>query len=163
MIDFEKEIARYGSSLSEREKEKARQVFNDLLASGRSFEWLYYAIQRLNGRSILECPKLMFYKPFQDEVEKMIDEAREEEQKKQARNAEICAKIEAQILLREEKEKNMKIIFQPPKPKKEIEIDLAAIADMEDDEDGAMPQNNLKHLFEKTDSIENLVRRVRGL
>ena len=44
MIDFEKEIARYGSSLSPREKELARKVFNDLLANGRSFEWLYYAI-----------------------------------------------------------------------------------------------------------------------
>ena len=93
----------------------------------------------------------------------MIDEAREEEQKKKAHDAEICAKIEAQILLREEKEKNMKIIFQPQKEKKKTKVDLAAIADMEDDEDGAMPQNNLKHLFEKTDSIENLVRRVRGL
>ena len=94
MIDFEKEIAKYGNSLSPREKEVAREVFNELLASGRSFEWLHYAVLRLNGRSILECPKLMFYKPFQNEVQKMIDEAREEEQKKQARNAAICAKIE---------------------------------------------------------------------
>ena len=44
MIDYEKEIARYGSSLSPQEKEKARAVFNDLLSNGRSFEWLYYAI-----------------------------------------------------------------------------------------------------------------------
>ena len=64
MIDYEKEIAQYGSSLSPREKEKAREVLNELLARGRSFEWLYYAVLRLNGRSVLECPKLMFYKPF---------------------------------------------------------------------------------------------------
>ena len=41
----------------------------------------------------------MFYKPFQEEVNAMMEAAREEERKKKARNAEICAKIEAQILL----------------------------------------------------------------
>lgn len=161
MIDFEKEITRYGSSLSEREKEKAREVFNELLARGRSFEWLYYAVLRLNGRSILECPKLMFYKLFQDEVEKMIDEAREEEQKKQARNAAICARIEEQI--KQMESRKVIIVRQAPPAKKQTKVDLAAIADMEDDDDGANPQNDLKHLFGKTDSIENLIRRVRGL
>ena len=43
MIDFEKEIAKYGSSLSEMEKDAARRAFNELLDSGFSFEWLYYA------------------------------------------------------------------------------------------------------------------------
>ena len=93
----------------------------------------------------------------------MIEEASEEERRKQERNAAICAKIEAQIVLREEKERNMKIIFQPPKQKKIRNIDLAAIANMEDDEDGAMPQNERTCLFEKTDSKNNLLRRVRGL
>jgi hypothetical protein len=99
MIDFEKEIAKYGNSLSEMEKDAARRAFNELLDSGFSFEWLYYAVQRLEGRSILKCPKLMFYRPFQEEVNAMMAAAREEERKKKARNAEICAKIEAQILL----------------------------------------------------------------
>ena len=161
MIDFEKEIARYGSSLSPREKELARKVFNDLLANGRSFEWLYYAIQRLDGRSILEYPKLMFYKPFQNEVQKMIDEAREEEERKQARNAAICARIEEQI--KQMESRKVIIVRQAPPAKKVKQIDLAAIADMEDDVDGANPQNDLKHLFEKTDSKNNLIRRVRGL
>jgi transcription elongation GreA/GreB family factor len=67
----------------------------------------------------------------------MMEEAHEAERAKKERNREICAKIEAQIRLREEKERNMKIIFQPPKPKKKFEIDLAAIADMEDDDDSA--------------------------
>ena len=159
MIDFEKEIARYGSSLSPREKELARKVFNDLLANGRSFEWLYYAIQRLDGRSILECPKLMFYKPFQNEVQKMIDEAREEERKKQARNAAICARIEEQI--KQMESRKVIIVRQAPPAKKVKQIDLAAIADMEDDVDGANPQNERTCLFEKTDSKENLIRRVR--
>ena len=161
MIDFEKEIAKYGASLSEKEKEKARAVFNELLDKGFSFEWLYYAVQRLEGRSILKCPKLMFYRPFQEEVNAMMEAAREEEREKKARDAEICAKIEAQILLMQSKP--VKVIRQPPKPKRIEPIDLAAIADMEDDEDGAMPQNDLKHLSEKTDSKNNLIRRVRGL
>ena len=161
MKDYEKEIARYGSSLTPQEKEKARTVFNDLLDCGRSFEWLYYAIQHFNGRSILEYPRLMFYRPFQQEVDLLVEQAHEQELKKKARNAEICAKIEAQILLQQSKP--VKVIFQPPKPKKVEIIDLAAIADMEDDDDGAMPQNDLKHLFEKTDSKQNLIRRVRGL
>ena len=59
--------------------------------------------------------------------------------------------------------KPVKVIRQPPKPKKVYEIDLAAIADMEEDVDGAMPKNNQICFVEKTDSIENLLRRVRGL
>ena len=96
-------------------------------------------------------------------MDALVAEAQEEARKKAERNREICAKIEAQILVRKEWERNMKIIFQPPKPKKVETIDLAAIADTEDDDDGANPQIPIKHLFEKTDSIENLVRRVRGL
>ena len=161
MIDYEKEITKYGSSLSPQEKEKARAVFNDLLDCGRSFEWLYYAIQHFNGRSILEYPRLMFYRPFQQEVDLLVEQAREQELKKKARNAEICARIEAQILLSQSKP--VKVIFQPPKPKKVETIDLAAIAEMEDDVDGANPKNNQICFIEKTDSIENLLRRVRGL
>ena len=44
MIDYEKEIARYGSSLSDAEKDKARAVFNELLAQGFDFDWLYFAV-----------------------------------------------------------------------------------------------------------------------
>jgi hypothetical protein len=44
MIDYEKEITKYGASLSEKEKEKAREVFDDLLAQGYGFDWLYYAV-----------------------------------------------------------------------------------------------------------------------
>ena len=44
MIDFEKEVAKYGKSLSKQEQDKAREVFYELLERGRNFEWLYYAI-----------------------------------------------------------------------------------------------------------------------
>ena len=103
----------------------------------------------------------MFYRPFQQEVDLLVEQAHEQELKKKARNAEICAKIEQQILLMQSKP--VKIIFQPPKPKKVEIIDLAAIAEMEDDVDGANPKNERIGAIEKTDSKENLLRRVRGL
>ena len=72
MIDFEKEVTKYGTSLPEKEKEKVREVFDELLSCGFEFEWLYYAIQNLNGRSILRYPNLMFYRPFQEEVNEIM-------------------------------------------------------------------------------------------
>ena len=97
MIDFEKEVNKYGASLSEREKVKARAVFNELLGQGRSYEWLYYAIKRLNGRSILDYPRLLYFREFQSEVDEDIAEAREEARKKEEHAARICAAIEKQI------------------------------------------------------------------
>ena len=44
----------------------------------------------------------------------------------------ICARIEAQILQAAQKE--VKVIFQPPKPKKVPVVDLSIIADMEDED-----------------------------
>ena len=163
MIDFVKEVTKYGNSLSEAEKELARRTFNELLEKGFSFEWLYYAVQRLDGRSISQYPYLMFYQPFQEEVNVMMAAAREKEREKKARNAEICAKIEKQILQFAEKKKNIKVIFQPPKKKVVPIVDLSIIADMEDDEDGAMPQNERIGAIEKTDSKIDLLRRVREL
>jgi hypothetical protein len=64
MLDFENEVTKYGQSLAGAEQDKAREVFNELLAQGRSFEWLYYSIKRLNGRNIVNYPKLLFYKEF---------------------------------------------------------------------------------------------------
>ena len=159
MIDYEKEITKYGNSLSAQEREKARDVFNELLERGRSFEWLYFAVEHLNGKSILNYPRLMFYRPFQEEVDLLVQQARECEQKRKERNAEICAKIEAQILKAERV--TVRVINQPPKPKKEYSIDLAAIADMEEEDD--TPQNREILSIEKTDSKNNLLRRVRGL
>ena len=69
----------------------------------------------------------------------MMEAAREEERKRKARNAEICAKIEAQI--KQMESRKVIIVRQSPPAKKVKQIDLAAIADMEDDVDGAMPQN----------------------
>ena len=77
MIDFEKEVNKYGPSLSARSQDTARAVFNELLEPGRSFEWLYYSIKRLNGRNIANYPKLLLYKEFQEEVESLQCKGRE--------------------------------------------------------------------------------------
>ena len=77
MIDFEKEVNKYGQSLSARGQDTARRVFNELLAQGCSFEWLYYSTKRLNGRNIVNYPKLLFYKEFQEEVECLQSKGRE--------------------------------------------------------------------------------------
>lgn len=156
MIDYEKEVTMYGRSLSDREKNKARAVFNELLAQGHTFEWLYYAIKRLDGRSILEYPYLLFYHEFQEEVDELVAEARA----KKERDARICAAIEKQIQQFEEYKKNIVVIHRQRKPKvNKREIDLALLAEMEDEE--APPT------FEKTDSMDKdstkyLIRSVRG-
>ena len=160
MIDYEKEITKYGKSLSAQEREKARGVFNELLECGRSFEWLYFAIKHLDGKSILNYPRLMFYRPFQEEVDLLVQQAREKEQMRKERNAEICAKIEAQIL--QWQGKPVKVIRQSRQPKQVKVISLAEIAEMDDYQDD-VPQAKEKASVEKTDSKNNLLRRVRGL
>ena len=77
MLDFEKEVTKYGQSLAGAEQDKAREVFNELLAQGRSFEWLFYAICRLRGRSIRDYPKLLFFQSFADEVDTLMERGRE--------------------------------------------------------------------------------------
>ena len=151
MIDFEHEVTQYGKSLSAREQDKARAVFNELLAQGRSFEWLYYAIKHFGNRSILNYPRLMFYSEFQEEVDEIMAEAREQERAHEEWKAHICAGIERQII----QAQNVKthVIHRQRKPKELKLIDLASIAEMEDDEDdgGAPPK---VERIEKTHSIQ---------
>ena len=77
MIDFESKVNEYGKSLSPRAQDKTRAVFNELLAQGRTFEWLYYAIKNLNGRSILNYPRLLFFREFQEEADSLMQKGRE--------------------------------------------------------------------------------------
>ena len=164
MIDFEYEVNKYGQSLSPLAKDKARAVFNELLRQGRSYEWLYYAIKRLDGRSILDYPKLLFFREFQSEVDADMAEAREEERKKKERNARICAGIEKQI--KQAEAQKVVIIHRQREPKKPKGwIDISTIVEMDDESDGGTPPSpppTSDRKIEKTDSIEELVRRVRG-
>ena len=166
MIDFEYEVNKYGQSLSPRTKDKARAVFNELLVQGRSYEWLYYAIKRLNGRSILDYPRLLYFREFQSEVDADMAEAREESRKQEERKADICAGIEKQIQQRIEWEKNIKVIHRQRAPKENKRmIDISTIAEMDDESDGGTPPSpppTVERKIEKTDSIDELVRRVRG-
>lgn len=164
MIDFEYEVNKYGQSLSPRAKDKARSVFNELLRQGRSYEWLYYAIKRLDGRSILDYPRLLFFREFQEEVDERMAEAKEEARKYEEWKAHICAGIEKQIK-QGEKAKVVVIHRQrvPKKPKGWI--DFSDIEAMDDESDGGTPPSpppTVERKIEKTDSIEELVRRVRG-
>ena len=165
MIDFEKEVTKYGQPLSERGKAKARTVFNELLAQGRTFEWLYYAIQHLNGRSLIDYPKLLFYKEFQKEVDEIMAEAHEKEQAKKEWQARICAGIEEQMKKFEEARENRKVIHLRPQPRKQLlrTWDFEEIEQMEEYD----PIESAQPTIEKQDSIdkdskEYLVRRVRG-
>jgi hypothetical protein len=164
MIDFEYEVNKYGQSLSPRAKDKARAVFNKLLEQGRTYEWLYYAIKRLDGRSILDYPRLLFFREFQEEVDERMAEAREEARKHEEWKAHICAGIEKQIK-QGEKAKVVVIHRQRvPKENKRM-IDISTIAEMDDESDGGTPPSpppTVERKIEKTDSIEELVRRVRG-
>lgn len=166
MMDFEYEVNKYGQSLSPRAKDKARAVFNELLKQGRTYEWLYYAIKRLNGRSILDYPRLLYFQEFQEEVHDTMIAAREESLKQEERKANICAGIEKQIQQRIEWEKNIKVIHRQRVPKENKRmIDISTIAEMDDESDGGTPPSpppTVERKIEKTDSIEELVRRVRG-
>ena len=90
-------------------------------------------------------------------------EAREEERKKKEHNARICAGIEEQIK-RGERAKVVVIHRQrvPKKPKGWI--DFSDIEAIDDESDGGTPPSppTVERKIEKTDSIEELVRRVRG-
>jgi len=76
-INYETLVNKYGESLSNEEKNLARRVFNDLLSQGYDFEWLFYAIKNLNGRSIISVPKLMFFQGFKNEVDLLMSQGRE--------------------------------------------------------------------------------------
>ena len=77
MINYESIVNAYGERLGIEEKVMARRIFNDLLAQGRDFEWICYAIANLRGRSPLDVPHLMFYRGFQAEVDILQKEGRE--------------------------------------------------------------------------------------
>ena len=85
MIDYLEEVIKYGKSLNtEEEKEVARQLFNDLISYGYNAKFIYFCIQKLGNRKLIDNRNLFFYKPFQEEVEENIrayDYKQEQKQK----------------------------------------------------------------------------------
>lgn len=81
MIDYKKKIADYGKALpTESEKENARYIFAKLFDMGFNLEFIYFAIQHLNGKKLIENNGLLFHKPFQNEVYYLIEKEHKKQQ-----------------------------------------------------------------------------------
>ncbi len=89
-------------------------MFSRLLEEGYDYEWLYFAVMNLGQRDIARHRGLFFYKPFQEEVARMVAANREAEEEKRQRSARICAAIEEQM----RQAKNQNVIEVKMKRKK---------------------------------------------
>lgn len=58
----------YGTKLPPQEKQIARELFTKLRNSGRSWEWIYWAVWQLGERKVANNKGLFFYADFQKEV-----------------------------------------------------------------------------------------------
>lgn len=134
MIDYKAKMNEYGRSLPPLEKEVAREVFNKLLENGFDYRFIYYSIINLGQRDIVRNRALFFYRPFQEEVQQMIQAEIQKEEEEKKRKERICAAIAEQI--EKSKNQNIKIIHikKNKKEKKTAAEVLAEIMDMEDDE-----------------------------
>ena len=84
MIDYKKEIAAYGNSIkSESEKNVARIAIQKLYKRGFGYDYIYYMIKHLNGKSIADYYNMLFYKEFQKEVIAIMEYEKEKEREKQ--------------------------------------------------------------------------------
>ena len=127
MIDYKEKIAEYGNSLpTEIEKENARDIFGQMYDKGYNLEFIYFAIQNLKGKRLIENNGLFFYKTFQNQVYYLI----EQEHKKQEEIARI-QEHNARVLSKPRTEKKV-IMLAPKKPRDKGYIDLDSITD--DDE-----------------------------
>ena len=131
-IDYEKQVNEYGASLPPRQKDVAREVFTELLETGFDYRWLYYAIQNLGQRDIVQYRSLFFYKPFREEVQQIVEEERTKEEEYRQWQERICAAILEQI----EQAKNKKpiVIYQKRKERKKFDFaaEMAKIEEMEE-------------------------------
>ena len=122
VIDYKKEINEYGASLPPLQKDIAREVFTELLETGFDYRWLYYAIQNLGQRDIVQYRSLFFYKPFQEEVQQMVEEGITKEEEYRQWQERICAAILEQI----EQAKKQKPVVVNIKRQRRKKIDFAA-------------------------------------
>lgn len=124
MIDYKKEIAIYGSKLkSEQEKQIARYQFQRLYDMGFDFDFIYYAIQHLNGKNIADNWGLLFYPPFQKEVELIMNNEKRKENEFQEKQKQLTETV---IKCMSEKPKKIKVEL----PEKAVDkglIDLDSI------------------------------------
>ena len=131
-IDYEKQVNEYGASLPPRQKDVAREVFTELLETGFDYRWLYYAIQNLGQRDIVQYRSLFFYKPFREEVQQIVEEERTKEEEYRQWQERICAAILEQI--EQAKRQKPKVVFQKRKERKKFDFaaEMAKIEEMEE-------------------------------
>lgn len=73
---FKELVSEYGQRLPEHSKPAARDVLTRLLKLGHDYETLYWMIWNLGDRDLIKNQRLLFYKGYQDEVEKIKQQAR---------------------------------------------------------------------------------------
>lgn len=131
-IDYEKQVNEYGASLPPQQKDIAREVFTELLETGFDYRWLYYAIQNLGQRDIVQYRSLFFYKPFREEVQQMVEEEITKEEEYRQWQERICAAILEQI--EQAKRQKPKVVFQKRKERKKFDFaaEMAKIEEMEE-------------------------------
>lgn len=74
-MDFKKIVNEYGCLLKGEEQDTARAVFNDLLDMGFSYDWIWIALEQLEGK-VQENKKLFFNLSFQEKITEMANENR---------------------------------------------------------------------------------------
>lgn len=70
-------INEYGAKLPNNEKVVARELFQKLYDSGRSWEWIYWAIWQLGERKIANNIGLFYYEDYKREVNNIAKYANE--------------------------------------------------------------------------------------
>ena len=131
-IDYEKQVNEYGASLPPRQKDVAREVFTELLETGFDYRWLYYAIQNLGKRDIVQYRSLFFYKPFQEEVQYMVDEEITKEEEYRQWQERICAAILEQIEQAKKQKPIVVNIKRHQRKKFDFAAEMAKIEEMEE-------------------------------
>ena len=132
VIDYKKEINEYGASLPPLQKDIAREVFTELLETGFDYRWLYYAIQNLGQRDIVQYRSLFFYKPFQEEVQQMVEEGITKEEEYRQWQERICAAILEQIEQAKKQKPVVVNIKRQSRKKIDFAAELAKIEEMEE-------------------------------
>lgn len=86
---FKEKIAEYGRKLkTEEEKQTARNVINGLYNRGFDDEFIYYALQGLNDRNIIQWQGLLFSADYHEQIKNQISL---EHKKTEQKNKKIAA------------------------------------------------------------------------
>lgn len=65
-------INEYGKRLPEYQKHIAKEIFQKLYNTGKTWEWIYWAIWQLGERQVVNNKGLFFYSDYQKEVDDIV-------------------------------------------------------------------------------------------